>query len=135
MWAYALTRRFAKLPKEKKWTAIVYDPGLMPGTGLAREAGPFLQSSWNYVLLYVKPLVRRLVGSPHIYTPQAAAARLAKLAVDDKFSEETGVYYTGAEKIKSSVDSYDEKNQEDLWVWTVKTAAQTEEEARNFEVV
>jgi NAD(P)-dependent dehydrogenase (short-subunit alcohol dehydrogenase family) len=135
MWAYALTRRFAKLPKEKKWTAIVYDPGLMPGTGLAREAGPFLQFLWNYVLPYVKPLVRRVVGSPHIYKPQDAGARLASLTVDEKFSGESGVYYMGAEKIKSSVASYDEKNQEELWAWTVKTAAKNDEEARKFEVV
>jgi NAD(P)-dependent dehydrogenase (short-subunit alcohol dehydrogenase family) len=37
MWTYALHRPFVKLP-EKKLTVTAFDPGLMPGTGLAQEA-------------------------------------------------------------------------------------------------
>ena len=135
MWAYALTRRFGKLPKVMNWEAIVYDPGLLPGTGLARDAGTAERFLWKHVLPHVKPLIRKAMGSPHIYTPQDAGARLASLAVDEKFNGESGAYYAGPEKIKSSVASYDENKQEELWTWTVKTLAQNEEEARNFEVV
>lgn len=36
MWAYALHRRLETL-KAKHITVVAFDPGLMPGTGLARE--------------------------------------------------------------------------------------------------
>ena len=45
MWAYALNRRFAKVP-EKGWTVNIFDPGLMPGTELAREYPAFLRIVW-----------------------------------------------------------------------------------------
>jgi hypothetical protein len=37
------------------------------------------------------------------------------------------VYSEGRRQIKSSVDSYDEKKQEALWEWTVKTVAANSE--------
>jgi NAD(P)-dependent dehydrogenase (short-subunit alcohol dehydrogenase family) len=42
MWTYALHRRFASI-SGKEMTVNAFDPGLMPGTGLAREYSPFLR--------------------------------------------------------------------------------------------
>jgi NAD(P)-dependent dehydrogenase (short-subunit alcohol dehydrogenase family) len=132
MWAYALYRRFGKLP-EKMLTVNAFDPGLMPGTGLAREAGPFLRMLWIHVMPRILPLLRRLV-SPNIHTPQESAKNLARLAVGDDVKDVSGVYYQGYKQIKSSKESYDEAKQEDLWGWTVKNTAANKEETEKFDI-
>lgn len=134
MWMYCLSRRFADLSPSKKWTAIAYDPGLMPGTGLAREGSAVEKFLWYRVLPFVKPLLRRVL-SPNIYTPQHSGALLASMTVNPEFNGISGVYYMGTQEIKSSVASYDEKNQEELWAWTVKTIAENEEEVGRFEAM
>ena len=60
LWTYALDRRMSKLP-HKKWTVVAFDPGLMPGTGLAREYNPFLRFVWKRVLpALIPPLLLRI---------------------------------------------------------------------------
>jgi len=132
MWGYALHRRFARISEKKKASVISFDPGLMPGTGLARESPAYLQWIWNHLLPRIIPLLRRLI-SPNIHLPQESAASLARLAVSPDLEGVSGVYYEGKKEIKSSDASYDEEKQEDLWEWTVKNAATDEEETRKFE--
>jgi NAD(P)-dependent dehydrogenase (short-subunit alcohol dehydrogenase family) len=132
MWSYALHRRFGKFP-EKTLTVNAFDPGLMPGTGLAREAGPFLRMLWIHVLPHILPLLRCLVN-PNIHTPQESAKNLARLAVGDDVKNVSGVYYEGFKQIKSSKESYDEAKQEDLWGWTVKNTAANKEETEKFDI-
>ncbi|KIW81633.1 hypothetical protein Z517_04659 [Fonsecaea pedrosoi CBS 271.37] len=131
LWTYALDRRLRRLPDDKKWTVVAFDPGLMPGTGLARQYPALLQFMWKRVLPSLIPLLR-LVLSPNIHRPAESGAALAWLALDD---EASGVYFEGRRQIKSSVDSYDEAKQEELWWWTVRTLASDEQERRLFEVV
>lgn len=47
-------------------------------------------------------------------------------------ASESGLYFEGTKKIPSSVDSYDEKKQENLWGWTVETVATNEQEKAAF---
>ncbi len=68
MWTYALHRRFAHGPGKSR-TAVAFDPGLVPGTGLAREAPVILQFVWNYILPYMVPLLRRFL-SANVHTAQ-----------------------------------------------------------------
>jgi len=49
--------------------AIAFDPGVMPGTGLAREANGFERFMWMKVLPKTSPVLRAVV-SPHIYTAE-----------------------------------------------------------------
>ncbi|EXJ94901.1 hypothetical protein A1O1_00019 [Capronia coronata CBS 617.96] len=133
MWTYALQRRLARLAN-KKWTVAAFDPGLMPGTGLARDAGVILRFVWNRVLPSLVPLLR-LLASPNTHLPEESGASLAWLALDEKERSTSGLYYEGRKPIKSSVDSYDEKNQEELWSWTVKFLAADDKELHDFEVV
>ncbi|OBT45167.1 hypothetical protein VE00_04356 [Pseudogymnoascus sp. WSF 3629] len=91
MWTYALHRRLSTMTK-RKLTVVAFDPGLMPGTGLARDVG---------------------------------------VDVEGK----SGVYFEGKEIIRSSKDSYDESKQEDLWEWTIKATATSENERREFGLV
>lgn len=132
MWTYALHRRFTRV-KEQSWTAVAMDPGLMPGTGLAREAPAFLRFLWIHLLPRMLPLLRRLL-SPNVHSPSESGAALARLAVGPDVEGISGVYYEGQAEIKSSKDSYDVKKQEDLWEWTVKTIAANKDEARSFEI-
>ncbi|KIW70600.1 hypothetical protein PV04_02856 [Phialophora macrospora] len=131
LWTYALARRLKQLP-EKKWTVVAFDPGFMPGTGLAREYGAVFRFIWTWVMPALIPLMRLLISS-NIHKPEESGASLAYTALEEK--ETNGVYYEGRKQIKSSVASYDEAKQEDLWAWTVKTLAADEQERHRFEIV
>ena len=133
MWTYALQRRLEKSPG-KKWTVNAFDPGLMPGTGLTREASATLQFLWRNILPRMIWLLRLLI-TPNIHLPQDSGASLARLAVGEDVKGVTGKYYEGQKPIPSSKDSYDREKQEDLWEWTVKRVAKDENEKREFESV
>ena len=112
-------------------TIVAFDPGLMPGTGLAREAGLILRWLWTSVLPRLIPLLRRLVD-PNIYSARESGATLAWLAVDPQVEGVSGVYYESKKQIKSSVESYDVGKQEDLWQWTIENIATSKEEQDSF---
>lgn len=131
MWAYALNRRFAKVP-EKHWTVNAFDPGLMPGTGLAREYPAFLRFIWLHVMPHMLPLLR-LVMTPNMHTTKESGSALARAAVGEDVDGVSGKYLEGTKEIKSSTQSYDEAKQEDLWTWTVKYVAENEDELRAFD--
>lgn len=133
MWSYALDRRFTSQP-DKKMTVNAFDPGLMPGTGLAREASGIEQWLWNHLLPHMLPLLRLLIN-PNIHTPQESGANLARLAIDPQLEGVSGSYFEGSKKIDSSKDSYNETKQEDLWEWTIKNTATNEEQIRQFEAL
>jgi NAD(P)-dependent dehydrogenase (short-subunit alcohol dehydrogenase family) len=126
LWTYALHRRFEKFP-EMALTVTTFDPGLMPGTGLAREYSPVIRAVWNL------PVMRRLV-SPNIHTPQESGENLARLAIGEDVKGVSGVYYEGYKQIKSSKESYDEAKQEELWAWTVKNVAASKGETETFDI-
>jgi hypothetical protein len=143
LWTYALHRRFERInnqeqqqqgTKKRSLTVTAFDPGLMPGTGLAREASSVERLMWKCVMPNIQPLLR-VVISHNIHTPQESGAALARLAIGEDVKGESGVYYEGLKQIKSSKDSYDEAKQEELWSWTIKTIARDEEEKRKFELV
>ncbi|QKX62015.1 uncharacterized protein TRUGW13939_09171 [Talaromyces rugulosus] len=133
LWTYALGRRLEQIP-HKKWTVVAMDPGLMPGTGLARDAGPVLRFLWLKVLPHIIPVLRVLI-SPNVHLPKDSGTNLAWVAVDESQRTTSAVYYEGKRQIKSSVDSYNEAWQEDLWSWTVNAVAAADDERRHFGLV
>lgn len=133
MWTYALQRRLEKIPG-KKWTVNAFNPGIMPGTGLVREAPALLQFVWHNIMPRIIWLLRLLL-SPNIHLPQESGASLARLAVGDDVKGVSGKYYEGQKPIPSSKDSQVVEKQEDLWQWTVKRVAKDENERREFESV
>jgi hypothetical protein len=78
---YELNRRIgdgrATIPSSV--TVNAFDPGLMPGTGLARACPPVLRFIWNCVLPTVRPLLRLMMGD-NVNSPQASGQILADLA-------------------------------------------------------
>lgn len=135
LWMYALERRLADLRSDpsqaRNWTVAAFDPGMVPGTGLVRDAGGFMQFLWLRVLPNVLPLLRMLV-SPNIHSADESGQSLAWLTGDAQVAGKSGLYYEGRKEIKSSMVSYEEKKQEDLWEWTVKHVAEGPEEVALF---
>jgi NAD(P)-dependent dehydrogenase (short-subunit alcohol dehydrogenase family) len=124
MFGYALVRR---TPSERM-TVNSFDPGLMPGTGLAREYSPFLRFIWNHVLPFLIPVLRLMVTNGNIHLPEESGANLAWVALSKDTAGKNGLYYEGRKEIPSSVDSRIVEKQDDLWDWTVNEVTGGKEE-------
>lgn len=90
-----------------------FDPGLVPGTGLARTYSPFLRFVSNYIF----PVLRFVV--PNVNTARVSGKRLANLAYATQYKAARGKYFEGMKEIKSSIDSYNEEYQNILWTSTI----------------
>lgn len=135
MYTYALHRRLQAINERhgKHWTVASFDPGLMPGTGLARDAGRVMLFVWMSILPKVLPLLRVTI-SPNIHTAKESGQSLAHAATSPDLEGTSGVYFEGRKPINSSKETYDEKKQEELWRWTVQTLAENDEEKRTFDL-
>lgn len=69
------------------WRFFAFDPGMMPGTGLAREHSPLAQWMWRHVL---PPLARMLPGTN---PAQASAAVLTRLITHLPADTPNGAYF------------------------------------------
>jgi len=90
-----------------------FDPGLVPGTGLAKNYPPFLKFISDYIF---KALILFL---PNVNTAKSSGKRLANLAYNDKYKDAKGKYFEGEKEIKSSTDSYNKEYQNILWTSTI----------------
>jgi hypothetical protein len=106
LFAYELDRRLGC--GQKGVTVNAFDPGLMPGSGLAREYGPLQRLAWRFVL----PAMRVL---PQVRGTRESGGHLAALADDLAFAELSGKYFDGLKAIASSSHSYDRDKALDLW--------------------
>ncbi|KAK9453677.1 hypothetical protein V1511DRAFT_489535 [Dipodascopsis uninucleata] len=136
LWSYALNRRLRIVNEKyaKNLTVADFDPGLMPGTKLARDAPLPIRVLFRYVMPHMIPLLRMVLYS-NIHSPEESGSSLVAVATDPIYRNESGVYYEGTKKIPSSKDSYNESKQEDLWNWTIKTLAKNEDEKKRFELI
>ena len=85
-----------------------FDPGLMPGSGLARDYSRLGRLVWRYLF----PALRVL---PNVNSTRASGRNLAALVNDARFDGVSGRYFEGRREIKSSVDSYDRDMGRELW--------------------
>jgi NAD(P)-dependent dehydrogenase (short-subunit alcohol dehydrogenase family) len=111
--AYELDRRI-QLCGRSGPSVLAFDPGLMPGTGLARTYPPLLRALWSWVLPNIIPLLRMAMG-PNVNSAAVSGDNLARLALDPAVHGWTGVYVSGRAAIRSSEVSYDRALQADLW--------------------
>jgi NAD(P)-dependent dehydrogenase (short-subunit alcohol dehydrogenase family) len=91
-----------------------FDPGLVPGTGLARTYPRFLRFVWKNiypVLVYFHS---------NINTAPTSGTRLANLAYAGKYKNVKGKYFEGIKEIRSSTDSYNKAYQDMLWASTIE---------------
>lgn len=121
LFAYELIRRLPALGRADL-TVNAYDPGLMPGSGLARQQTGLLQWAWHNVL----PVLRLLPG---VGSVQTSGPLLAGLISDPTFAGVTGKYFyfhrPGDRREKlSSPDSYDLMKAQDLWTTSAQLVAE-----------
>ncbi|WP_410875381.1 SDR family NAD(P)-dependent oxidoreductase [Nocardia sp. A7] len=116
--AYHLARELA--PRDIMVNA--FDPGLMPGTGLARDASSFQQLAW-------KTIARALVVLPGVRTPRGSGADLAWLVATPEREGITGQYLVRRTPVRSSVASYDEPAQQALYRDSVELLAELDARA------
>jgi light-dependent protochlorophyllide reductase len=103
LFAYELNRRLGD-----GVTVNAFDPGLMPGSGLARDYPPLQRLVWRYLL----PALRVLPG---VRSTRTSGRYLATLVNDARFDGVSGEYFDGLRPIRSSADSYDRDKALDLW--------------------
>ncbi len=104
MTAYALARRLA--PAQIAVNA--FDPGLMPGTRLARDAAAWERLAWRTVM-------RAMVIRPGVSSPGRSGRTLADMACGESFEGVTGRYWSVDHERRSSTASYDADVQDALW--------------------
>ena len=97
-------------------TVNAFDPGLVPGSGLARDYSPALRFVWYRVL----PGVARLLSPmlPTINPAPKSGAALARLVVDPELAGISGKYFPSHARWRdapSSDASYDVERARALW--------------------
>jgi len=115
---YELQKRLANT----KIRVNAFDPGLVPGTGLAKNYPPVLKFISDYVF---KALI---LFVPNVNTAHNSGKRLANLAYNDKYKSAKGKYFEGEKEIKSSTDSYNKEFQENLWETSIELLGVTQNE-------
>lgn len=118
---YELARRIQH-DTDKKITVNAFDPGMMPGTGLAQSYTPVMKLVWNYVL----PVLTLFY--PNVNTVRQSGSALANLVTDHKLDQTTATYYEGKKQIKSSDFSYNNDNWSSLWKASVELSKLTQAE-------
>ena len=105
--AYELARRLQS--SGQAVTVNAFDPGLMPGSGLARDYGPASRFVWSFVL----PALRLVVKN--VNSTQSSGKNLARLILDPGLESVTGKYFVGTTETPSSKESYDAVKSKELW--------------------
>jgi light-dependent protochlorophyllide reductase len=107
LFAYELDRRLGQ--GANGITVNAFNPGLMPGSGLARDYKPLQRLAWRFVM----PALRVLPG---VRSARQSGRHLAALAADPSFAGVTGRYFDGLKPTRSAADSYDRDKALDLWL-------------------
>ena len=107
LFAYELDRRLQQ--QEKSITVNVFNPGLMPGSGLAQDYTPTAKFVWHRIL----PILSGFI--PNVNTIENAGSALARLVLDPDLDNTTGKYFSGFKAIDSSQDSYNRAWAKQLW--------------------
>ncbi len=113
LFTYELDRRLDH--GARRVTVNAFDPGLMPGSGLARDYPPLHRLGWRYLL----PALRIL---PQVHSTRTSGANLAALVGDPRFDGATGQYFDRLRTVPSSADSYDREKARDLWETSARFA-------------
>ncbi|MFF4415332.1 SDR family NAD(P)-dependent oxidoreductase [Streptosporangium sp. NPDC001559] len=87
--------------------AVAYNPGFVPGTGLARDAGPVSR----FAMRRVMPV---MTLTPFATSPDTAGRRLADVVLG-AIRAPTGSYVDRDRVGRSSEESYDPRREGDLW--------------------
>jgi hypothetical protein len=104
---------------------IAIYPGLMPGTGLAREYPASQPFAWNDIPPVIRPISRSFISMNSAGESGRALARLVPDPAEEGIS---GKYYSGREEKPSSKESYNAQKALELWEAGANMVNRTEEE-------
>jgi NAD(P)-dependent dehydrogenase (short-subunit alcohol dehydrogenase family) len=125
---YELVKRMKQVESLRNVTVNAMCPGLMLGTGLARNAGWLFNFIHVYILPWLSPIFSYFMGAERVATPDESGKYLATLATSDKFDGVTGKYVRKLKCIESSLESYDEQKQRVLWEESIKLVGLKQDE-------
>jgi NAD(P)-dependent dehydrogenase (short-subunit alcohol dehydrogenase family) len=86
----------------------VYDPGLMPGTGLVRTGPAYRKWAWNHIM----PLLTVLPG---VTSTKNSAAQLAALSLGQCYPDARGAYIEIEKLSRASNESENKEREQQLW--------------------
>jgi len=112
-------------------TVNAFDPGLVPGSGLARDYPAALRFVWDRILPGLASVLTRL--TPTINPAPKSGAALARLVLDPALGGVSGKYYpshTRWREAPSSDASYDMERARALWEASVRMTHLTAQESR-----
>jgi light-dependent protochlorophyllide reductase len=129
---YELVRRLdaAVVSNGSRVTVNGFDPGLVPGSGLARDYPPALRFVWNRILPGFARLLTPVVTG--INPAPKAGAALARLVLDPDLAAVSGKYFPSHSRWReapSSDASYDVERARALWDASVRMAKLTADES------
>ena len=128
--AYEMDRRLraggASTP-DRPISVNAFDPGLMPGTGLARDYGPSIRFAWNLLGPLLCRMMRPFVAN--IHSPEESGRALARLVLDPSLENVSGRYFEGLAEIRSSAESYDQSKATTLWEQSAELVGLSQQEA------
>lgn len=110
---YVLHERLA----DKNIRVNAFDPGLTPGTGLAKSYPAPLRFAWKNIM----PMMRYFRKNTN--SPATSGSRLANLAFGKAQRQLNGIYYSNGKVTKSSTDSYNKAHQAELWKSSIELTA------------
>ena len=131
--AYELARRIeaAHLSNGERQLAVNgFDPGLVPGSGLARDYSPALRFIWDRILPGAARLLSPLVAG--INPAPKAGGALARLVTDPELAGVSGKYFPSHTRWRaapSSDASYDVERARALWDESVRMTQLTPAES------
>jgi NAD(P)-dependent dehydrogenase (short-subunit alcohol dehydrogenase family) len=131
--AYELARRVeaaALSTAERPLTVNAYEPGLVPGSGLARDYPPALRLLWNVVFPGIARAVSPFV--PAINSAPKSGGAMAQMLLDPERGEVTGRYFPSHTRWRegaSSEASYEIERARELWEASVRMTGLTADES------
>ncbi len=132
--AYELERRLVAAGLGRRGGQAIainaFDPGLVPGSGLAREYPPAARFVWEAVMPGMAAVLTRFV--PGISTAEKSGDALARLVLDPRLGLAGARYYPSHTRwleTPSSEQSYDEAHARELWEESVRMSGLTSGES------
>ena len=117
-------------PDGRRLTVNAFDPGLVPGSGLAREYAAPLRFVWDRVLPGLARVLSPMVAG--INPADKAGGALARLVLDPDLERVSGKYFPSHTRWReeaSSAASYDLERARALWDASVGMVRLTREES------
>lgn len=133
LFMYELVRRIEKANLVNKNSIITingYDPGLVPGSGLARDYPPVLRFIWDWILPGLAYVLSPVF--PTINPAWKSGKALANLVTDPKLKEVSNKYFPSHSRWQvalSSDASYDAELANRLWQKSVNLTKLTSKES------